>query len=215
MNCTRIEPELSAYLDDELQGAQRHRVEQHLAHCDACRVKLARMRRTAAMVAGIPAVAPPADLAARVFARVAPESMPAMVCAEAVDKVHAYADGWLAPAEVARLEAHLRDCPECEAELRRVRALKRVASGIPEVAPPPSVRATVAAAIAARQARSRRTLRPWVWGPIGAGAAAAAVWLLTLIGPGPAPVTRTAAPRLPLGPPAPVVAGVTLPAPAA
>jgi anti-sigma factor RsiW len=210
VNCTRIERELSAYLDGELQGARRDQVERHLADCERCRAVLARLRQTARLVAAMPEVAPPASIAARVFAQVAPASAAALTCAEAAEQVHAYADGWLSQAEVARLESHLRDCPECEAELRRVRAIKHAAASVPEVAPPASVRESVMAAVSARQARAQHRLRPWAWAAMGTAAAGAAVWLATLMAPHPAPNSKPAVATRPVAPP---VAREIVPAP--
>ncbi len=49
-----VDTDLSAYLDGELPPAERARVEAHLASCDRCARRLADLRSTAALIAGLP-----------------------------------------------------------------------------------------------------------------------------------------------------------------
>jgi len=60
--CSRIEADLSAYLDGELAGPQRAAVEAHLANCGACRRVLADLREVAGWVGGLPRAQAPAAL---------------------------------------------------------------------------------------------------------------------------------------------------------
>lgn len=46
IRCRQLRPLLTAYVDNELSGLERQRVEDHLAHCEECR---RRMRRGAAV----------------------------------------------------------------------------------------------------------------------------------------------------------------------
>ncbi|MFQ5720474.1 MAG: zf-HC2 domain-containing protein [Acidobacteriota bacterium] len=72
---------LSAYLDGELAGGERADVEAHLAACASCAAELADLRRLAAAHAGMAAPAVPADLAARLRARLGlPEEVTGETC---------------------------------------------------------------------------------------------------------------------------------------
>lgn len=63
--CQRIERELAAYGDGDLGGYTRGEVEAHLAHCGACRAKLAAYQRSLAVVtAALKDGPPPAALPA-------------------------------------------------------------------------------------------------------------------------------------------------------
>lgn len=57
---------LSLYLDAALEPAERRRVEEHLETCSECRHRLAGLHRVVDGLGRLPAVAPPADLRARV-----------------------------------------------------------------------------------------------------------------------------------------------------
>ncbi|MCZ6550910.1 MAG: zf-HC2 domain-containing protein [Candidatus Methylomirabilales bacterium] len=46
MRCEEIQNQLSAYLEDELEPAQRHNIEAHMEGCVRCRQELALLRRT-------------------------------------------------------------------------------------------------------------------------------------------------------------------------
>lgn len=48
--CTEFEPELSAYIDDELAAEARAKLEAHVSHCRTCTVELQRLRRTSAVL---------------------------------------------------------------------------------------------------------------------------------------------------------------------
>ncbi len=48
--CTEFEPELSAYIDDELAAEARAKLEAHVSHCRNCTVELLRLRRTSAVL---------------------------------------------------------------------------------------------------------------------------------------------------------------------
>lgn len=61
--CSRIEAELSAYLDGELTAPQHAAVEAHLANCAACRQVLTELREVAQCVSRLPRAKAPAALA--------------------------------------------------------------------------------------------------------------------------------------------------------
>jgi anti-sigma-K factor RskA len=71
-----------------------------------------------------------------------------------------YAAGALDGRELAEFEAHLAtDCAQCAARIRATReALALMARSLPEVPPPPALRARVLAAVASEPARATRPL---------------------------------------------------------
>jgi len=64
--------ELQAYVDGELGPERTALLEQHLAGCDGCRAELTRLRAVVTALETWPLVAEPAELTARVMARVGP-----------------------------------------------------------------------------------------------------------------------------------------------
>lgn len=54
-----VEKRLSAYVDDEVSGRERRRIEAHLAHCEACRADLRTLRWTVGLLHQAPQVKAP------------------------------------------------------------------------------------------------------------------------------------------------------------
>ncbi len=52
--CEEFRPLLSAYLDNELQGASLQRLENHLATCEACRAELEELRQVSNLLHALP-----------------------------------------------------------------------------------------------------------------------------------------------------------------
>lgn len=52
-------------------------------------------------------------------------------------RLNAYHDGEMPAGARAELEQHLRQCPQCTAELERLRAMSRLAAAVPAVEIPP------------------------------------------------------------------------------
>ena len=67
--CREFEADLSALLDGELAPERAAELRAHVAACDGCRGRLARLARVDAALAGAPAPAVPASLRARLEAR--------------------------------------------------------------------------------------------------------------------------------------------------
>ena len=67
-----------------------------------------------------------------------------MSCESVREQIPAYVLGALTGREGARLESHLRQCPECSRELQEsLNATSRLAAGVPQVEPPPTVKAAL------------------------------------------------------------------------
>lgn len=118
------------------------------------------------------------------------------------ERLSAYLDGELAPAERVVVAAHLEACGECQARLAELRAADEAAAALPLEAPPgyfESFPARVRARLEPRPARRARTLPAWTW-------VAAAALLLAVVTPLTLLRRPHVAPSVPLGeaPAAPV-----------
>lgn len=60
-----VEQSLSAYIDDELSGTDKARVERHLRECQACARSLSTLRQTVALLKELPTVPAPRSFALR------------------------------------------------------------------------------------------------------------------------------------------------------
>ncbi|HUU02515.1 MAG TPA: zf-HC2 domain-containing protein [Myxococcota bacterium] len=69
-NCEKVQQELVAYVDDELDPGLRAEIEAHLAVCAACRVRREELGRTIARVDVLPVTAPAPDLLRRFEERI-------------------------------------------------------------------------------------------------------------------------------------------------
>lgn len=62
MDCRRVEPLLSAYLDHELAGAESLEVRRHLSHCSHCQREADSIRDLKSRLAAFPSIGPAAEL---------------------------------------------------------------------------------------------------------------------------------------------------------
>lgn len=62
ISCKEVEPLLDAYLDGELDGAQRPLIERHLATCQPCQAKLEEIRKLVSLLGSLPHLRPPRDI---------------------------------------------------------------------------------------------------------------------------------------------------------
>ncbi len=103
MNHKRIQNDLSAYIDNELDLNRHKQIEAHLRSCDACAKMLSAFQKNRQMVANLSRPAP-SSLKDAVMAK---------IHAEFQDELSAYIDNELAPAMRTRMEMHLHACTEC------------------------------------------------------------------------------------------------------
>jgi anti-sigma factor (TIGR02949 family) len=73
MNCTDINQNIDAFLDQELSALQAQAFEQHVSRCSECGDKVEAEKQLRSMLLNIPVPAPSADFKKRVFARVREE----------------------------------------------------------------------------------------------------------------------------------------------
>ena len=107
-------------------------------------------------------------------------------------RLSAFLDGELAPAERRAVEAHLQACPDCQARLATLRGVDAAARELPAVAPPGYFDDFAARVRTRIEAAPARTAPPRAGGrwPLWAGAAAAALFLSIVM-----PRTLERAPR--------------------
>jgi anti-sigma factor RsiW len=73
MSCARMERKILAYVDGRLKQSERLGMDQHLAGCALCRVRLNEFRAVNALLDELPQIKPSAAFDVRVRARVAAE----------------------------------------------------------------------------------------------------------------------------------------------
>jgi len=112
-------------------------------------------------------------------------------------QLSAYADDEVSASERAEIEAHLGVCPECRATVQSLRETITLAALLPEVAPPPDLRAQILARTVHRPGFwprvQRRLSGRALWQPALAGAGALAALLFALHG---APHTQSPRPHV-------------------
>ena len=113
-------------------------------------------------------------------------------CARAQVLLEGAVDGTLGPKRQAELQAHLRGCPGCSAELAAARRVQVGLHELPRWSCPPAVIQEVMRRTGADSEPARRRLPAWAglgwWRPVLAAASVAALALaITLLGRQPAP----------------------------
>lgn len=181
------EVELTEYADGATAPSRVRRVEDHLRVCALCSEALAGVRTATTALRHLPAVAAPDDLRERVADRLTAGHARPLTCREAGPLIHAQVDGELAPAMMAPLRRHLRECLHCHAELVALSAVAGLVRSLRVLATPAAVRETVWAALRVHQepAQVGRPLSaPWAarLGPALAAAAVVAVGVLGFLG---------------------------------
>ncbi len=125
MDHQSIEKELSAYLDGELAPVVRERLEAHVGSCVECADMLSVLEKNRRLIAGLSSAVP---------SRLK-DSVMAEIHARFQDELSAYLDGELAPVVRERLEAHLRCCDACSAQLAGFRRNRERIKGLERRAP--------------------------------------------------------------------------------
>jgi anti-sigma factor RsiW len=101
-----------------------------------------------------------------------------VTCADVLDRLDAWIDGDLEPAEAGVLEAHMERCTACEAERRLAEEIRATLRGLPELELPDRVMKVVRAETAPTIGERVRGLLDTIGArPVPAGAAVAAIVL--------------------------------------
>jgi anti-sigma factor RsiW len=111
-----------------------------------------------------------------------------MICRELEASLHPYVDGELSAEAMAAADAHVAECRECEALVRRERQFRDLLRRQPREAVSPEFRAKITTLV--RREQRRGAWRPWLVAP-AAAAAIAALFIAVVL-----PVVRPSAPLL-------------------
>lgn len=103
-------------------------------------------------------------------------------CAEVQDRLDAWIDGDLDPAEAGVLEAHVERCPECDGERRLAEEIRETLRGLPELDLPDRVMEVVRDETAPTIGERARGLLDAIFArPVPAVAAVAAIVLFVFV----------------------------------
>jgi len=94
-----------------------------------------------------------------------------MTCRELEANLHPYIDGELPVEAMAAANAHLAECRECDALVRREQQFRELLRRQPQEAVPPEFRAKITALV--RREQRRAAWRPWLVAPAAAATIAA------------------------------------------
>ena len=100
-----------------------------------------------------------------------------MNCSEIRARLHAYVDGELAVRDIADVDGHCMECPQCAALVSAEREFRQLLRRQPRDAAPSELRAR----IVRRIRREAILVKGWRWLPLPAAAAVAAVIVLMLL----------------------------------
>lgn len=179
-SCTRIQANLVAYLDGELERGDHARVEAHLQVCPTCAAERRALDGVWEALDGLDGLSAPSDLVARVEARV-------RLCADVQDDLVAYLDGELVRARRGEVAVHLTACAVCAAERQALVATHAALDELEGIEARPGWLDEVEAAIV-EPAGELIQIRVWTRYTVAAAAAVLVTlglaWLLTGDGTG-------------------------------
>lgn len=121
---------LDAYLDDELDLAERNEVEAHLAGCSACARKLKETSRLLHGLKALPKVESKREID---FSFLETKALPS--CDPIIELLDAYHDGELDSAERNSVDKHLLDCQPCTVRLGVIGDLVLGLKSLPKMLP--------------------------------------------------------------------------------
>ena len=125
MNHSRIQNELSAYLDNELSPSRHEQVEIHLRSCSECSEMLSAFQKNRQMITDS-AHPVPSTLKDTVMAKIHTEFQ---------NELSAYLDNELASTMRERVEAHLHACDECSEMLSAFQENRQMVASIAHPVP--------------------------------------------------------------------------------
>lgn len=154
MNHSRIQNDLSAYLDNELTPSRHKQIETHLQSCSECSNMLSTFQQNRQRVADLSHPAP----------STLKDTVMAEIHTQFQNDLSAYLDNELTPAMHQRMEAHLHSCSECSDMLSAFRENRERIHSVLHPAPS-SIHVTVMAKIreqAAETEIAEPTISRWL-----------------------------------------------------
>jgi len=133
-NCYEYVELLDAYLDNELDAAEKSVVDSHLASCPACVRELERIKRLQLGLKTLPRLTPSRDIDFS-FLDAAPAHAQVNECAPIIPLLDAYYDLELAADEKKLVEKHLASCMSCSEHLAQIPRLVMGLKVLPQLAP--------------------------------------------------------------------------------
>ena len=189
MSCPYSPEDLSAYVDGEVGEGIDVRTREHLKHCARCAQIAASFELISTTLRHQPQIPMRRSVVADVCSAVAAQQQERpLPCRTALPMASALLDGELAPAEAARVRAHLSACEACQREFALMRSCASLLGERRSVAPPPTLRPRILEAVAevsATRVREGGVSRTSVWrraAAFGSAAAVAAALVVALLG---------------------------------
>jgi anti-sigma factor RsiW len=189
VSCPYSPEDLSAYVDGEAGEGIDVRTQEHLKHCARCAQIAASFKLISTTLRHQPDVLMRRSVVADVCSAVAAQQQERpLPCRTASPMASALLDGELAPAEAARVRAHLSACEACQREFALMRSCAGLLGERQTVAPPPTLRPRILQAVAdvsAARLREGSVPRTSVWrraAAFGSSAAVAAALVVALLG---------------------------------
>jgi len=189
VSCPYSPEDLSAYVDGEVGEGIDVRTREHLKHCARCAQIAASFELISTTLRHQPQIPMRRSLVADVCSAVAAQQQERpLPCRTALPMASALLDGELAPAEAARVRAHLSACEACQREFALMRSCAGLLGEHQTVAPPPTLRPRILQAVAdvsATRVREGSVPRTSAWrraAAFASSAAVAAVLVVALLG---------------------------------
>ena len=135
-NCSELFEQLSAYLDDELDGADKALVESHLANCADCTKQLQDLKLVAGALKGMKRVESKRELDFSFLEAGTAQTAVAEPCQEFIEALDAYHDNELSGEEKQRVSEHLKDCQPCNKRLEDIGRIVKAIKSMPVLKPP-------------------------------------------------------------------------------
>lgn len=112
LDCTVIEEDVSAYVDDELDLAKTLSIQEHLEGCPACQKLISGFKKLSHLINSY-VVSAGKDYSPDVLARLQPQKAS---CEKDFDLISAYIDNELSPKDKKEFAQHLLSCSSCRAK---------------------------------------------------------------------------------------------------
>lgn len=145
-DCQEYTELLSAYLDAELDAAEKAAVDQHLASCSACSKQLKELKLVSGALQGMKKVEFSKELdfsfldspaASPALSAASPHLGVGMSqCAPIIELLNAYHDGELCSDEKVLVDEHIKDCQPCVERLSEIKMLVDRIKSLPKLEAP-------------------------------------------------------------------------------
>lgn len=133
--CNELFEQLSAYLDDELDAAEKAVVEQHLAECNACAKQLQDLKLMKNALRGLPKAEFKRELDFSFLEAGSTPVKESAGCEPYIELLDAYHDNEVSADEKEKVSQHLKSCEPCNTRLAEIGRLVAALKAMPRLAP--------------------------------------------------------------------------------